>query len=240
MSELGRGSSSIHFTDTEVIKVAPMLEAQTMMKYPGVFVAVKRLAVLREGPEGMCEYVMPLASASRPEDLRAALLTGLEKLKLLWQVQRPTWLWREELTEHIIKQAHDFDLNSDMVMRLLESLPDPTRFATIHGDPTLANIVYRGKSWWWIDPLDRPYIPGDPHVDLGKMFQSCLGYERVILGYDDELEADTKLMRKLAAKSCLSYSLAFAWCQVHMIRLLRYQFTKDAEICVRWLHNVGF
>lgn len=53
----------------------------------------------------------------------------------------------------------------------------------VHGDPTFANVMMRGAGLVLIDPIPGcAYAPDVLAVDLGKILQSCYGYEQVLTG----------------------------------------------------------
>jgi len=106
----------------------------------------------------------------------------------------------------------------------------------IHGDPTASNLVATSRGLRWIDPIWRDYIPGDPHVDLGKAYQSILGYENVLRGAErlatfEEKAAD---IYRMASVLDLEPALGMRWCMIHMLRLLPYQTDRDRDIFIRW------
>jgi hypothetical protein len=169
-------------------------------------------------------YAMPIGAPSRPDQLEEALSCGAEKLRDMWGESRMgSSTWQSLLHAHLHQQIekHKLDVDFQKLSVILHAVCMTRGLVEIHGDPTLANIVSDGKSWWWIDPLDRPYIPGDPHVDLGKMFQSCLGYENMLL--NQPREEHPEVMRQLAKQCGLSYELGRLWCYIHIVRFLPYQ-----------------
>jgi hypothetical protein len=102
----------------------------------------------------------------------------------------------------------------------------------IHGDATVANIV-RVRSFHdvfdsrlrWIDPMTRPYVPGSPHVDLGKAYQSCWGYERVTRlatgPFFDTITA-ARVRTAFGLTTEADHLAGDLWCAIHLARLLRY------------------
>jgi hypothetical protein len=205
-----------------VRKIAARAEPELMMFFPDVFVPI-----LSIGDGDPTVFTMPLCREPHIEQRRfVALSEGIPKLRLLWGVSRmPRVFWKSELHSHLFAQIlkHKLNVNPNLVLNTLDCLPDIDPGSTIHGDATLANMVcMNGNDWRWIDPLDRPYIPGDPHVDLGKMFQSCWDYELVLLG-QKYAKFDHDQARQLAVIAGLDYHKALNWCIIHLIRLLPYQ-----------------
>jgi hypothetical protein len=188
------------------------------------------------------EIEMPqLLEATAVDDPLQPLLRGLDTLRrYLWSCEdpRPKSDWRALLLKRLQSIRPTV-----AVTRLVESLPEPPSPARrIHGDATLANLLYDSARlrWIWCDPLDRPYIPGDPLVDLGKMLQSCWSYERVLVDgakpmLDEQMAASVLESGCEADRPCA----AMAWCYVHLIRLLPYQSSAVAKHFVEVLDHVG-
>lgn len=235
---LGRGGPDrLVFSDREVSKRAPLWEPVIMDTYPEVFVPVLGYTDLETtGPLGREPWVwfrMPRLRPPALYELEPALFTGLACLHDLWRVENPTinGSWRYHLGLHLEGRIrrNGLDVDIDFMHSIVEKLPEPNRpWRQIHGDATLANLVHGPNdadivTWQWIDPLDRGFIPGDPHVDLGKMYQSCWGYEATLFGSTNAPKFDTILARKLAHRSHLSYEVGRLWAVIHLIRLLPYQ-----------------
>lgn len=208
-----------------------------MDAYPEVFVPILGYAdlqvPLQSNREAMVWYRMPRLEQPEPRHLEPALLAGLGRLSDLWRVENPTYngYWRYHLGLHLEGRIrrYQLDVDLDFMHRTVDALPECRRpWQQIHGDATFANIVYTPgdrniHTWLWIDPLDRGFIPGDPHVDLGKMYQSCWGYEQTLYGSTNPPKFDIILARKLAHRAQLSYKAGYLWAIIHLIRLLPYQ-----------------
>jgi len=172
-------------------------------------------------------FTMPRMFPSTVEKRRTALMAGADKLKLLWQ-QPVSQLdhigWRGRLHAHLRKIQQRFPQYVPKGIELLaQHLPDTARHVHIHGDPTLANLIHNEHDeWFWIDPLHRDFIPGDPHVDLGKMMQSCMGYEDVLVGRVPS-RIDRELAKQLAFHCNLDITLGYQWLKIHIVRLIPYQ-----------------
>lgn len=118
--------------------------------------------------------------------------------------------WREHLKKFLeTLAAYDYS-------NLLDKLYGGEDVSTclIHGDPTVANLMRRGSKPVLIDPI-RPVgkIPSIKAVDQGKMLQSVLGWEELVLGL--EIDTPKKLPELVPA------DVAF-WCGVHHLRILPY------------------
>lgn len=62
---------------------------------------------------------------------------------------------------------------------------DKIRAVRVHGDPTFENVMRRDNDLVLIDPIPgRYYAPDIMAVDLGKILQSCCGYEAMLAGDD--------------------------------------------------------
>lgn len=238
---LGRGgvaglenAGRIWFENHTVRKYAPAWEPWYMQLHGDVFVRV--LATESMPDVDYVTYMMPRIREAAFSNFKNAMLSGLERLTQLWGrrlFEQPDW--RNKLRDHLNKSHIQYlpHVEYETLDKLVLSLPNASVTpCAIHGDPTFANLLYdrQRRAHVWCDPLKRDYIPNDPHVDLGKMFQSCWGYERVILDEDTSLELNEPLARELAERAHLDYDAAQAWCLVHFIRLLRYQEPKHREI----------
>jgi hypothetical protein len=224
---LGRGKSHLTFdTYTVTKRVANAWEPLFMRRFPEVFVEVQDVKHLS----------FTMARLREPDyNEPHVLLEASSLLNVLWGTE---WTgsdkdWREKLRVHL----HGLNiLGPTEVDELIARLPDVVNTRLIHGDPTLANLLKGPKGYLWIDPLLRAYIPGDPHVDLGKMYQSCLGYEQVLLGNKPVVHED--LMYDLADLYALDHKLGMAWCAVHHIRLIPYQLERDRKTFENTLHSI--
>lgn len=94
-----------------------------------------------------------------------------------------------------------------------------------HGDPTFDNVMVREDTGELvlIDPLPATAaVPDLRAVDIGKILQSALGYERV--RYRDEARQFGVSPRTLRARVPLDneWRAAVFWCAVHLLRALPY------------------
>lgn len=230
----GAGSKLVFYQDT-VIKTAPREEPEYMRGHSGVFVPVLWIDEAALTSNGhITRYAMPFYKAPNVSDREEGLTAGLERLRTLWRIEyiKPAlWNWRTQLRFHLRQQILKYRLNVDglRLEEVIDALPEVERHACIHGDATFANLVWNEVTgdWLWIDPLQRNYIPGDPHVDLGKMFQSCFEYEEALLGLVNEPRFDASLSTLLAQQAHLDWHIGRLWCYIHIVRLLPYQ---DARV----------
>jgi len=219
---LGRGRNALEFWESTVVKKpASLLEPLTIKAFPQVFVPIISFDTT------LGTFTMPRMLPSTVERRRTALMAGLDKLRLLWQQPQAdnyNRSWRPKLYAHLTKIARENPQHvPKTIVEVVQSLPEPHRHVHIHGDATLANLIHNDlDEWFWIDPLQREFIPGDPHVDLGKLFQSCLGYESVLLGHDPP-SVDRELCKQLARHANLNLNFGMKWLTVHIARLIPYQ-----------------
>jgi hypothetical protein len=195
-----------------------------MSRFPSCFVPVSRIAFKNEF--SMPRYLEPDIEVEREE----ALTAGLNGLQWMWKHVYPadrTPHWRDLLLQHLRKKVKErmLEVRPELIAELVARLSPSPIHRCIHGDSTLANILRMPgeiRLWFWIDPLACPYIPNDPRVDLGKLFQSCYDYERVLAGLNEPV-FDEKLAKKLATSAYMSFKDGWNWMLVHLIRLLPYQ-----------------
>lgn len=245
---LGRGGgagagSKLIFKNDIVIKTAPQSEPDYMRAHTAVFVPV--LWMDDDHSARFVHYAMPRYHPPRvPMDLEEGLTKGLTRLLPLWRIpmHMPSeWNWRTRLRVHLFQQVTKYRLDVDITAleAIIDALPQVESHVCIHGDATFANIVWDAHTgaWPWIDPLQRNYIPGDPHVDLGKMFQSCFQYEEVLLGVTENPKFDAALSTLLAQQAGLDWRVGRLWCYIHLVRLLPYQDARVRQIYERALEG---
>lgn len=160
-------------------------------------------------------FVMPRGRPARPRDLPFAIDLLRDHV---WSGRPPSgssdWRWR--LLAHL-----DEVYPSDRLRGLVAAIDAPNNHR-IHGDATLANlVVYPVIGPRWIDPLERPWVPGDPMVDVGKMLQSAHGYEAVLAGDRGRFDARLAALA-LDGADPAARERANVWLLVHLARLLRY------------------
>jgi len=218
---LGRGGSKFQFGRDKVIKLSASIEEAIFMDaHPKVFIPV-----LKTTPLTMPHWREPIIGREN----QYALVSGLHKLKNhLWSHSSPylreNWRLLLEHHLHLQRRTHRLDFNEDLIDRTVRSIK-VSKPRLIHGDATLANMLANPDTgvWRWIDPLERTYIPGDPHVDLGKLFQSCWEYERILIDASFKGHFNMVFAHQLAEYAGLDYNQGQLWCIIHIMRLLPYQ-----------------
>lgn len=125
--------------------------------------------------------------------------------------------WRYRLSQKF------HDVTGLDIEPLVDSLwIDQSQWQTIHGDPTMSNTMRRGNvgELVLIDPLRSPYIPPHWTVDMGKLLQSCIGWENIIDAwqYDGGLAAH----RLTAGMDDLTLRRSWFWCMIHCMRIIPY------------------
>jgi hypothetical protein len=100
---------------------------------------------------------------------------------------------------------------------------------TIHGDPTLANVLYRKNGDLVISDPIPPVgkMPSHYTVDLGKLLQSAIGWETLL--YDWRYNKDTAIASVLRTYSKPVQAKAWFWCAIHCLRILPYSLEKRIE-----------
>lgn len=85
--------------------------------------------------------------------------------------------------EHLIINDREYTnplrfLTSDKISKHICNLLCPKVFTSIHGDPTLQNIMQKDGNVWFIDPKARfgdIWLFGDPKQDFAKIYYSLVG-----------------------------------------------------------------
>lgn len=94
-----------------------------------------------------------------------------------------------------------------------------------HGDPTFENVMFRDTTGdvVIIDPLPAsPAVPDLLSVDLGKMLQSVVGWERVRYSDPEQSFHVTARDLRLHIPSDDEWHATVFWCVVHLLRTLPY------------------
>ena len=144
----------------------------------------------------------------------------------LWSQRVPPKLqWKPRLLNHL-RTIYP----SSALEERVRDLPDVDPCVRIHGDATLANLVRYPFGVRWIDPLDRPYVPGDPLVDVGKVLQSLHGYELTLDGNPAHPWPISPCLTDQAMTGLreTERERAQTWTLVHLARLLRYH-SRDVQ-----------
>lgn len=232
------GRSQLRFYTDDVAeedlveKTVPELDAEQpriMRRHPGAYLPV--YATMNR-PDGAVTYVMPRAWApdiSRDGD--AALVQGYLRLRdAAWDDEPPTRAdrgWRDRLRDHLVTVALRVNVDPSLAVALAERADGTGDGAySIHGDASLANLVYLPDAGWrWIDPMHRDYVPGLREVDVGKMLLSAHGVERVLLGIDPAPTPNRRLVNELltlAQRDQIDVADCRVWMKIHALRILPY------------------
>lgn len=230
-SRFGRGNGHVKFQGEVVVKTTSESFEPVFMGMFGL--AHAEILHCKTLPGDQVQFTMPrYIWPDLERDGESVICDGLNTLgKCLWgeepPFERQNPNWRDALTEHLLERitTQGLELSKDKVQRFIGDLPEESeRRHTIHGDATLANMVYDPvRGWIWVDPLVKPYVPWDRIVDLGKAFQTCWGYERVILGMQQFPELNERLAMDVVRRANVPYVDVMRWCIVHVMRLLPYQ-----------------
>lgn len=91
-----------------------------------------------------------------------------------------------------------------------------------HGDPTWANVMKNDSGEYrLIDPLPhRSEKPKLREVDLGKLLQSAIGWEEVLMSRQDFDISEVKIAKILHGENPETCEKAKFWLKVHLWRLL--------------------
>jgi len=172
----------------------------------------------------------------------------------------------DTLVTHIWSQPGAVPINHDMLQEKLERLSssyhgfsslwtwivkthaqvrwsDVPRCLT-HGDPTFDNVMIREETGElvFVDPLPASLVAPDMRcVDIGKILQSVLGWERIRYGSERfSLRASVTdlagVLRTTLRVSENEWRASVFWCVVHLLRTLPYV-TDDVRVGVRELVN---
>lgn len=149
-----------------------------------------------------------------------AFIDMRQKLELVWARKLP--IVNRDWRPLLIKFCETYGYNVAPLIHALLPVSVTEGAQMIHGDPTLANVMFRNEyDLCIVDPImPNGKIPAMWTVDLGKMLQSCCGWEKVILGwkYDSASCAD-KVLNNVPM---IDARRSWFWCMVHFLRILPY------------------
>jgi hypothetical protein len=143
--------------------------------------------------------------------------------------------WRQLLAAWYAREIGSHFTDPMMVAKLLEKLyPVGTRYpqCMIHGDPTVANLGYDDvDNMILLDPLPpKGKMPGFATVDIGKLMQSYIGWEYVLLGQKPPDIHNYRTAKMLRGFSRLEVDRVLFWLYVHLVRILPYVKPQSAVI----------
>lgn len=188
-------------------------------------------------------YVMEELSEP-PEMSTAVALKMFEEArqlltKMAWTSYIPTKShdWRGNLCA-FIKEVKNMSGIEEMLDKLYpRDVPQPAELT--HGDPTLSNMMYRGRQLCIIDPLPSIKIADDWTADVGKMMQSAIGWEIVTCNWRYNIKDCVEHL--LIRRSSTDILRIWFWCMVHCVRIIPYtarasRESKWARHCASILH----
>lgn len=148
--------------------------------------------------------------------------------------------WKTSLKDFCAK--HGFE-----VQNMLEDVygETPVYWQRIHGDPTLANVMFTqymagvsGPSLRISDPIaPRDKVPSLIEVDMAKMMQSAIGWEALILDWPHLSSSHVMaLWSRIPEKY---WDRVRFWLMVHLIRILPYTFNTSVNLwCTRKARSI--
>lgn len=148
-------------------------------------------------------------------DMRTMLSRMVWSLRISQGIQN----WRFGLFRFMA--AHGYDVGK--LIEELFPIDGVLQSCEIHGDATLSNVMYRKNRMCLIDPIPLDHKIA-PHwtVDIGKMLQSGLGWERVNHGWDYNTTACIARIFDDMRDSESTQKRAWFWCMVHCVRIIPY------------------
>lgn len=147
----------------------------------------------------------------------------------IWSQPAEVWWSRHAFNDKISALLDTFKLD-DVIRSTLLRLRDSVDWSALptcltHGDPTLDNVMFRPATGELVvaDPVPAtPAVPDVRAVDLGKMLQSAVGWERVRYGgYSSGARFGPAAVRTHAVDAN-EWRATVLWCAVHVLRALPY------------------
>ena len=173
----------------------------------------------------------------------------------LWGIPHKMTLsksWHLTLSRYIDEKLTESAVSSKLQTRVarlvakLQFLVDDLMVCEIHGDPTLDNCMLKvgddagQHELRVVDPIpfESSAMPPLRVVDLGKMLQSCLGYEWLIEKFSRNVARDQAALEAVVLDGLNSAERVAAsiFAVIHIVRLLPYQF-KRKEVFIRNLEE---
>ncbi|MGB2791296.1 MAG: hypothetical protein WBC29_01965 [Candidatus Moraniibacteriota bacterium] len=151
-------------------------------------------------------------------------------------------IWSKPANVHFIEEAHtakvrdllnQADVSSDTGIKLFDvfkKIDWGMQIACLtHGDPTLDNVMARRDgSLVLIDPIPATRaVPDLRCVDLGKILQSCVGFEKARYGKMEWASSPGTLWLSEIAGDNEARAAKY-WCAVHLLRAIPYMKDKGA------------
>jgi hypothetical protein len=207
------------------------------------FGACDYLPVIHEvGPRGyVMEKLDPLTESEKSRHIVGGL-SHILKTRIWTHRFGPTVKWDQQATERKMLDIFSrVDAPSEVTGPVLERFDKwhPMDPATTHGDPTYENLMMRpdpmGGFWTMvlIDPIPpTPEVPDVRGVDVGKILQSALGWERA----KGEDPCPWSVSDVKSAFEERDYQSGTDWVTVHLARTLPYITTHRPELR-EWVFN---
>jgi hypothetical protein len=139
--------------------------------------------------------------------------------------------------DYVRQRAREADVamvGSDLLRTSLSINWSDLQYHAVHGDPTYDNLMarYRGSQMpVLIDPLP-PYLdgrmPNARAVDIGKILQSCYGYEDIKYRRNHKAEVYVPTLKRYT-KNDNEWLASLYFCAVHYLRLIPYQSFVDRQ-----------
>lgn len=228
----GRSGAVIVLTERRAIKVGARLHQQysyLSALYPLTPRTYGYMVIDESREEDM--YIMERLEEpdfNQPDWSVNTLKAMRKSLEVVWARSSPsrdygTYRdWQRELTEFCGKKGFDIKpIVDELAMEcVLAGAP-----YVIHGDPTLANVMFRKNPLTPLvicDPIvPQGKIPSHYTVDIGKMLQSAIGWENLLFGLEQD---NTACVAAVFGKdpSGLEVRRGWFWCMVHLLRILPY------------------
>jgi len=148
-------------------------------------------------------------------------------LRLVWSgepIAKPDWTAHGEKVGRLCKTYLGTGAAVILVALRLEVDWDAVPHCLTHGDPTFDNVMLNDSNHLvLIDPLPgTPAVPDVRAVDIGKILQSVVGWERARYG-EPGLTADPDdVLNSVCHDDENERRAAWYWCAVHLLRAMPY------------------
>jgi hypothetical protein len=173
-----------------------------------------------------------------PEEVSIRMVVACAEYGLWSEPSRSFLGWNVKGTEKKVLDAlRNADAPDDVVARVLDRFTTwhPVKFCTAHGDLTFENIMSRdGRDLVFIDPLPpTELIPEVVGVDVGKLLQSALGWEKA----KGETPCPWTVDDVRDALSPNHFKSGTDWVTVHLARILPYAVAVGRDDLREWVFD---
>jgi hypothetical protein len=198
------------------------------------------------------KYVMellqePRLSSSKDVELILGQIVQL-LFKMVWclppiyrQCGGDNWMnWRVQLRHFC--NLHGCEIEAHL-SKFFTSAFDDMVFM-VHGDPTLANVLMRDAGNIVLcDPIPlSPKIPAHWCVDVGKVLQSAIGWERAIMGLEYDRRQCVASVLDVMGVNPMEQARCWFWCAIHCIRIIpyarRHAHSEALNFALRWSRHI--